>query len=337
MKNGKLGVAMLGPGNIVRRVMTGFHKATNCELIAMASTSKARAEEAQKKYGSKYAFTYEEMLACPEVDLVYIATPHNFHARNAIMCMEAGKHVLCEKPFCVTEKEAREMFECAKKNNVFLMEAMWSRFMPAMIDVMKLIQEEKVIGDVKHIVATMAYKAGEDTPLDGRLYSRKLAGGALMDVGVYAVSFCSTLLGMKPVRVDSSCHLTETGVDDRMAMQLEYANGATAQLMTAVDCSYNDSSDAVAIVYGTEGSIELPEYAHLTRFTVRSAKHGVKEYTYPLENEGHHYQFMHAHDMIEAGKQESPVMTWEESAEIIRFMQDQRYKFGIIYPEDGNI
>jgi len=328
MKDGKLGVAMMGPGKIVRRVMRDFPNAANCELIGMASRSPERAKAAQEEYHAKYAFCYEEMLDCPEVDLVYIATPHNFHMQNAVLCMEHGKHVLCEKSFAVTEQEARTMVDCAKANGVFLMEAMWSRFFPATYDLRRLLLEEKVIGEVRHIAAGMTFKVQSDQGDGDRLYSKALAGGALLDLGIYPLSFCSMLLGPNPESVDSACRLAPTGVDERVVMQLQYPGGATAHLIGAFDCV--EKNDAV--IFGSEGRIEIPEYYHPTQFTVYSLKDGVKEYRYAPEYEGHHYQFQHAADLIRTGVCDSPVMPLEETVKLVRLMQDIRHRNGIYYP-----
>ena len=329
MKDGKLGVAMMGPGRIVHRVMQDFPNARNCELIAMASRSPARAEAARKEYGAKYAFCYEEMLDCPEVDLVYVATPHNFHRENAILCMEHGKHVLCEKTFALNEREAQEMADCAAANGVFLMEAMWTRFFPSITELRRLVLEEKVIGEIRHVQAAMSFwmPMGRDGAED-RLYSKKLAGGALLDLGIYPLSFCSMLLGPAPSEVDSVCTMTETGVDQRVALQLRYPNGATAHLMGAFDCM----SDHTAMILGTEGSVLIPQFYQATQFTVFSRRFGRKEYRYAPEHEGHHYQFVHAAEMIRAGVHDSPVMPLKETVALVRLMQDVRYRHGIVYP-----
>lgn len=333
MKDGKLGVAMMGPGRIVHRVMQDFRNAENCELIGMASRSPARAEAARKEYGAKYAFSYEEMLESPEVELVYVATPHNFHMQNAILCMEHGKHVLCEKTFALNEREAQAMADCARANGVFLMEAMWTRFFPAIETLRRLLLEEKAIGEIRHVQAAMSFwmPMGQDGAED-RLYSKKLAGGALLDLGIYPLSFCSMLLGPAPSNVDSFCTLSPTGVDTRVAIQLQYPGGATAQLMGGFDCE----GENLAVILGTEGSVTIPQFYQATQFTVNSRRDGTREYRYAPEHEGHHYQFMHAAEMIRAGIHDSPVMPLKETVKLVRLMQEIRYRHGIFYPgEEG--
>ena len=140
----KIRVGVVGPGRIVRRVMKDFYKAQSVELTAIASRNYERAKEAAAEYGAKYAFgSYEELAACSDVDLVYIATPHPFHCEQALLMMNSGKHVICEKPIAITEDETRRMSECAKKNGVFLMEAMWTRFFPATKKMKALIEAGK--------------------------------------------------------------------------------------------------------------------------------------------------------------------------------------------------
>ena len=331
MRNGKIGVAMMGPGRIVRRVMADFHNAKNCELIAMASRSPERAKAAQEEYGAKYAFSYEEMVQCPEVDLVYIATPHNFHVENAIYCMEHGKHVLCEKAFALNEKEARRMIDCAKQNGVFLMEAMWTRFFPSVRELCRLLLEEKAIGEIRHIMGSMSFTMAPEQGLDDRVFSKELAGGSLLDLGIYPLSFCSMLLGPEPDSVESVCRYAPTGVDQRFALQLSYPGGATAQLMCGMDCR----NDHKFLIFGSKGMAEVPEFWRPTSFIVRDCNGKETVYHFAPETEGHHYQFVHAADLIKAGIFESPIMPLEETAQLLRLMQDIRYRHGVIYPEEA--
>lgn len=322
----KVRVGVLGPGRIVRRVMKDFHKAQGVELIAVASRSEERAKEAAEEYGAKYAFSsYEELAACSEVELVYIATPHVFHCGQAIMMMERGKHVIVEKPMTVTEADALRMMECAKKNHVFLMEAMWTRFFPAWEKMTELIRAG-VIGRVSHVYGVFCTSVEKIEP-ESRLVAPSLAGGALLDIGVYPLMAATAILGWRPTSVQQLHALTETGVDGKMSVQLQYADGATAQLMTALDAA--GPSDLT--VYGSKGYIQMKDFWHPTSFeTVVGGER--KEYCFEAENEGFHHEFEAAARCIREGMCESAQMTHEESAAVCGITERLRHEAGVFYP-----
>lgn len=322
-------LGILGPGSIFRRVMTDMPNARGVKITAVASRSEERGLRAQNLSGAKHVFTtYEELAACEDVDLVYIATPHNFHKEHAMLCMRAGKHVICEKPMALNDGEAREMAACARENNVFLMEAMWTRFFPATVRVRALLRAG-AIGEIKHVTADFAYRAtrlGEDS----RLWSLKLAGGSLLDVGVYALEAATDALGYRPDAVQGLCVKAETGVDARFAIQMLYPSGATAQIVCAGDVT----TESREVIFGTEGRIEIPDFWHPTRFSVFYANGEREDHAYRPENEGHHYEFMHAADCIRAGRLESPVITLAETEAVAKIMTRLRKEQGILYPEE---
>ena len=220
MKNDLIRVGVLGPGRIVRRVMKDFHAGRGYELTAVASRSLERAQEAARAYGARHAFgSYEALAACDEVDLVYIAVPHPFHCPLALQMMESGKHVICEKPMALNEGETRAMTDCAREKGLFLMEAMWTRFFPAMRRMVSLVQGG-AIGPVKHVYAVFS-GASEYDPAS-RAFDPALGGGALLDIGVYPLMACTQLLGWKPRSVQGAWCLAPSGVDMRMAAQLAF-------------------------------------------------------------------------------------------------------------------
>jgi len=319
-------VGFVGPGNIVRRVMTDFHNAKGVELTAIASRSLERAQKAAQEYGARYAFgSYEEMAKCDEIDLVYIATPHTFHCEQSILMMEHGKHVLCEKPMALNEAETRKMAECARKNNVFLMEAMWTRFFPAMKDMVALINSGE-IGEIRHIYSVFSYVASSGE--EGRLFVRELAGGSLLDVGVYPLMVCMQLLGWSPEKVQSTSLISSSGIDVRTSVQMQYASGATAQIMSGIDVD----APSHLLIYGTKGWIMMDEYWRPTSFTVHYANGKKADYSYAPENEGHHYEFEEAARCIRAGITESPLMTLDESIAASRITEGIRREIGVLYP-----
>jgi len=322
----RIRVGILGPGRIVRRVMKDFHRGTGYELTAVASRSTERAQAAAREYGAKYAFgSYDALAACAEVDLVYIATPHPFHCAQAIRMMERGKHVLCEKPMALNERETRLMTECARRQGIFLMEAMWTRFFPAMKKLNALVKGG-AIGRVRHIYSVFSGILEEDP--DSRAFNPALGGGALLDIGVYPLMACTQLLGWQPETVQAAWAPASTGVDMRMAAQLTYADGATAQIMGGMDAS----APSHLLVYGTEGHIVMEDFWHPTAFSLRGVDGRREEYVFPPEDEGHHHEFEEASRCIRAKRAESPLMTLEESVAVSRITDALRREAGIRYP-----
>lgn len=323
----RLGV--LGPGAIFRRVMTDMHNAKNIRITAVASRSPERAEAAAKLSGAQHVFTsYEELAKCPDVDLVYVATPHTLHKEHSILCMQNGKHVICEKPMALSGAEVAEMAACARENGVLLMEAMWTRFMPAAVRVREIIRSG-AIGEVLHMDAKFSYRS-VGLPPTHRLLDPALAGGGLLDVGVYALEAITDVLGWQPESVQGLCKKAQTGVDGRFAVQMMYPGGATAQFMCGIDVT----TDSTEMIYGTKGRIEIPDFWHPTRFTVRYSAGEITEHTFRPENEGHHYEFEHAAACIREGVTDSPVISLEETLAVTRIMEQLRHEQGVVYPQE---
>lgn len=325
MKKTRLGI--LGPGRIVSRVMTDMPNAAEIELTAVASRDPARARDAAKRYGAPLAFaSYADLAACDQVDLVYIATPHPFHAQQAMLMMEHGKHVLCEKPMEANAAQTRRMIDCARAQGVFLMEAMWTRFFPATRKLMELIRGG-AIGQVRHVCGEFSTYLDTIDPTS-RLFDPALAGGALLDIGVYPLMAVTQLLGWRPNRVQGVCVKAASGVDMRTCVQLGYPNGATAQIVCGMDAQ---SEDCLKIL-GTGGQIVVPGFWHPTAFTVYAGGTPPRRYTFAPENEGHHYEFDHAAQCIRAGMLESPLMPLEESLAVSEICTRIRHDNGIFYP-----
>lgn len=316
----KLRVGVIGLGSIFSRVMTDFHNARNCELYAVAARDIDRARAAALKYGAKRFFgSYEELAECPDVDMVYVATPHSFHREHTLMCLANGKHVLCEKAFAMNGREAREMTGFAREKRLFIMEAMWTRFMPAM-EKLRQLHTTGELGEIHHITADFGYAANYDP--ESRIFAPGLGGGALLDVGIYPLSVCAMLLGTEVEEIQSQCVPAPSGVDARTSMQLRYASGATAQLMSAIDV--NGTSRMT--VYARRAMVEIPDFWHATRLIING-----KEMKFPDENEGHHHQFVHAADMIAAGRTSSDIMPPEETVRLMDIMTGVRLANGIRY------
>lgn len=323
----RLGV--LGPGSIFRRVMTDMPNARGVRITAVASRSPERAAQAAALSGAEHVFTnYEDLAACTDVDLIYIATPHALHKEQAILCMRHKKHVICEKPMALNEREVAEMAACAREEGVFLMEAMWTRFFPCAHSVRKLIKSG-AIGSVQHVNADFSYRSVGIAPTH-RLLNPSLAGGGLLDVGVYALEAITDVLGFEPERVQGLCVHAKTGVDARFSVQMLYPSGATAQFLCGIDVT----TDSNQVIYGTLGRIEIPDFWHPTQYIVRYATGETEEHHFRAEHEGHHYEFEHAADCIRKGLGESPIVPLNETEAVVRIMTQLRHENGVVYPQE---
>jgi len=328
MSNDIIRVGIMGPGRIVERVYKDFHRAEGLAITAVGSRSPERARQAAQKYGAAHAFgSYEELAACPDVDLVYVATPHNFHMDDAILAMEHGKHVLCEKPLALNEFQVKRMIDCARRRGVFLMEGMWTRLFPASVKLRALL-DDGALGRVRHVSCDFCLYAEFDP--QSRLFSRSLAGGALLDVGIYTLAAASMALGYEPTSVSGVCQKAATGVDAMDAITLQYAGGETAQLLTGV-CAC--SAHALTIM-GEKGRVEMPDFWHPTRFSVIDNAGDRTEYAFERENEGFRHEFMHVRECILKGLVESPVMPHRETLALSRVSTQLRRMWGVVYPEE---
>ncbi|MBO2515769.1 MAG: oxidoreductase [Clostridiales bacterium] len=322
----KMGI--IGTGRIVDRVMTDMCNAERIELTAIASRSAERAKAAAEKYGIPRAYgSYEELAEDPDVELVYIATPHSCHMENAILMMEHGKHVLCEKAMAVNDAEVRAMISCARKNGVFLMEAMWTRFMPAMKKARDMA-EKGLFRDIRHVCGNFSYPGKYDE--SDRVYAKETAGGALLDLGVYTLMGITGFLGWKPEKVTGYAVKAPNGVDMRMSVQMIYPSGATAQFF----CGMDAEADQRMTVYGQDGYLEIPDFWHPVKLILHRPGGKTETFDFQPENEGHHYEFDHAAECIEKGMTESPLVPLEESLAVSGISTRLRREAGILYPMD---
>ena len=227
----KIRWGILGTGRIAGDFATGLAAESDAEIVAVGS----RAQHTADEFADRFAIpnrhpTYEALAADPDVDIIYIATPHTLHKENTISCLNAGKAVLCEKPFAINSAEAQEMIDCARANGIFLMEAMWTRFLPHIREMVRRIEDGQ-IGEIRLFQGDFCYRAPVNP--GSRAFNPDLGGGALLDIGVYPISLVHHLLG-GPARTASLAHLGETGVDELAGMLFQYEDGALAVMSTAV-------------------------------------------------------------------------------------------------------
>ena len=323
----KINWGVIGCGGIAHMFASGLQGLEQGTLLAGASRTPGRAAEFAEKHGMERVYTdYAALVSDPGVDAVYIATTHNFHFENTKLCLEHGKHVLCEKPFTVNAAQASELIGLARAKNLFLMEAVWTRFLPAIGKLRELLAAG-VIGDVLTVKADFSI-AGE-FGAEHRLRNKALAGGALLDLGIYPITFASIVFGGQPVRIQSSAVLGDTGVDDRSFYLLDYEGGRRALLSS----SFTDRAPTEGTVCGTEGHIRVPGFLWATQFRV--FREGEEPETFDLpygEGENFKFEIAHAMECIAAGKTESDIMPLAETLAIMQTMDTLRAQWGLEYP-----
>ncbi len=318
----KFNWGVLGPGNIAVRFTNDLKRLSDATLLAAGSRSLDKAEAFARRQGAVRAYgSYEELLRDRDVDAIYVATPHNFHRQHAIMALEHGKAVLCEKPMEVNAARVREMVAAARSHDQFLMEAMWTRFLPVISGVRQWIKEGR-IGEIRLVAANFGFRTAWNP--DSRLLNLSLAGGATLDVGVYVVSLAHMLLGA-PSTVQAHAHIGQTGVDELTSMILGYPTGAMAQLSCAVRANISDG----ARIYGTEGCIDVPEFWHATKATLQVAGEEPEVIT---GEAGYHFEAAEVADCVRTGLKESPIMPLDETIAIAETLEEVRRQIGLRFP-----
>ena len=321
---------ILGTGGIARLMAADLQLLPQADLVAVGSRAQARADAFGDEFDvpRRYA-SYEALVTEADVDLVYVATPHTYHAAHATLALEAGHAVLCEKPLAINAAEAQALIATARAEEQFLMEALWTRFLPAMVDVRRLVTEERVLGDVHLLRADI----GVVHPFDPehRLYNPALGGGALLDLGVYPISLAFDLLG-PPDDVVSSAVVGTTGVDEQCAAIFRYDDGR----MATWNASVRADIGRTCAIGGTEGRLEGRRAWWKGAPFVHTRPDGTSE-TYARPFEGNGYQFEAAHVMrcLRNGRLESPVMPLDESHALLQVADALRREWGVRYPQEA--
>ena len=317
---------ILGPGNIAHRFATGLSVLPDAELIAVGSRSLEKAAGFAKEFDIPHKHgSYMDLVNDPNVDVIYVATPHPFHREHSIFCLKAGKSVLCEKPLAINAQEVEEIIRCARKAKKFLMEAMWTRFIPVMARVREWLAEG-AIGEVRMLTADFGFRSGWNP--EGRLLNPNLAGGALLDVGVYTVAMASMVFGGQPSRIASIAHIGETGVDEQTAMLLGYDAGQLAIL----SCAVRTNTPQEARIMGTEGNIYIPDFWHATSATLHVSGKNAAQIEMPFDGNGYNYEATEVMRCLRAEKLESDIMPLDESLSIMKTMDKIRAQWGLKYP-----
>jgi len=297
----------------------------DAELVAVGSRSVERAQAFAERYGAPAAYgSYEELAADPSVDVVYVATPASRHADDTLLFLEAGKHVLCEKPFALNATQARRMVAAARERGLFLMEAMWARFLPPYRKLAELLADG-AIGEPRLVEADFGFAMPREP--GGRLWDPALGGGSLLDLGVYPVQLAAMVLGT-PTSVAAAGHIGPTGVDEHVAAVLGHTGGELAVVKAAIATNMA----CTARISGTLGVIELPAIMHCPGSLTVLRLGQTEVIDTPWTGGGWQFQVFEVHDRLAAGDLESPVMPLDESVSIMETLDAIREQIGLRFP-----
>ena len=318
---------ILGTGAIAQKFAAGLAELGDAELAAVGSRSAAGAAEFAAAHGGPRAHgSYAALAADPAVDVVYIATPHSLHHEHALLCLAAGKAVLCEKPFTINAREAAAVIAAAQRSQRFLMEAMWTRFLPAHVRCRALV-DSGALGELRLVQADFGFHAAFDPA--SRLFDPALGGGALLDVGVYPVALAQQLLG-PPTAVAALGELTSTGVDGQTAILLQHAGGALAQLSAAI----TTTTPHEAWLLGTAGRLQLhAPWWRAERLTLYVGDTAQTE-ELPLIGNGYQYEAAEVMRCLRAGLLESPALPLAATLATMQTLDAVRAQLGVVYPAD---
>ena len=317
---------ILGTGGIARAFARDLTFLNNHIVAAVGSRTQEKAEEFAIEFpGCTAHGSYEKLVTNPEIDAIYVATPHPMHLTNTILALKAGKPVLCEKPFSINASQARAMVEASIENNVALLEAMWMRFLPHIHQVRKIITSG-VLGDIISVTADHGQRLADQGI--ARLVEPSLAGGALLDLGIYPVSFAHMVLGV-PEKVQASAVMTDKGVDASTSILFTYASGAQAILTTTMFAQ----TPCRAVVSGVNGWLEIDRtFYNPTTMRVHLYDGTTTEYPSNYQGHGLREQAIEFANIVRTGKFESEYLTHKHTLEIMELMDLIRDKIGLKYP-----
>ena len=311
---------MIGLGSIANRFATVLNTSSEGELVSVAAKDLDRAKAFAEKHGAKKAYgAYVDIVNDPEVDIIYIATTHNFHYEIAKLCVEHGKAVICEKPFFLTKKEAESLAALAKEKKVLVMEAMWTRCLPTFQKAKEWAQDG-TIGQVKFIDASFSFNCGFDAEM--RLFNPKIGGGSLYDAGVYPIEFITGIVGQKPDEIKALVVKGKTGVDEYATIGMSFAGGTLA----TARCGISVGTNIDAHIYGTEGKIIVREFLSAKVCELYDREGALKDtFTADFED-GFIFEIDHVAGLFKEGKLDSsyiPISDTIDCAELFDIVKEQ--------------
>ena len=323
MTNKNIRWGIIGLGKIANKFATDLASIEHVELVAVASRNIQNANNFAEKYNAKKAYSsYEELAKDTNVDAVYIATPHSFHKEHAILCLQNKKAVLCEKPFAMNLSEVAEMIQVAKENNVLLMEALWSFFLPHFTYVLDIVKSEK-FGKLKSLEADFGFHAPYNT--DSRLFKKDLGGGSLLDIGIYPIFAALATLG-EPDAIDASATFFENGADASCEMVFQYENAKATLKSTLLE-----ETPSVAILKFDKAIVKLNSQFHQSSSITIIQNNTEEIINFDFKTIGYNYETEHFNNLLRAGEKESNIMTFEFSKNLINTLDKVREIIGLTY------
>jgi predicted dehydrogenase len=309
---------ILGCGKIANRFANDLFLSKNAVLSACASREFEKSKDFALKYKAIHFFdSYEDLARCQEVDIIYIATPNSFHLEHSLLCLNNKKAVLCEKPLALNASQVKQLIKAAKDNNTFLMEAMWTGFLPNILCVQNEIKKG-TIGDIIHLAADFGFAT--DYNPESRLFNPDLGGGSLLDIGIYPI-YISLLFMGKPAKIQSSLRYTSSRVDASCSVLLSYENGKTAHLFS----SFETTTDIKCEIFGTKGKIKIANRFHEQNEFILSIN-GMPDKIIVSEKIGfgYYYQIEHVNECLYQEQKESSIMPLSISFDLIEIMDEIR-------------
>lgn len=321
---------IIGPGRIARKFAEDLRRLPNARLHAVASTSIDRARAFAAEFGASYSYgRYDDIVHCPGLDVIYIATPHVLHCENTLLCLEHGIPVLCEKPFAMNTAEARLMVNAAHKNRTFLMEALWTRFIPAVAHAFDLV-ENGAIGELHTVKSDFGYSMPFD-PVS-RVFNKALGGGSLLDIGIYPALLSLFMFG-KPAAEDiqAAATFTPTDVDESCAFMFQYPGNRLAINHSTIAAN----TPVEAWLHGREGSIYLhPRWHHTQKLTLSRyefRQETKRDIEMPYEGWGYAYEAEHVMQCLDNELLESDKVPLYFTLDLIETLDTVREKVGLVY------
>jgi predicted dehydrogenase len=327
----KIRWGILGCGRIDQKFAADLAFVKDAELIAVGSRDMAKAKQFAGPFAIRHVHgSYEGLVMNQEVDVIYIATPHSFHYENTILCLQHNKAVLCEKPFAINSRQAREMIQMAKEKGVFLMEALWTKFLPHYQKAQELVKDNK-LGEIKSVIANFGFRLNADAPK--RLSDPALGGGTLLDIGVYNVFMALSFLG-KPDKIEATMSPTSLGVDEQCSIVFTYKNGAIAQLFS----SFITNTSTEVEIHGTEARLKIAsrfyEPSSVLELRTNVKDKGVVVKVKKDKGIGYHHEARHVNECLKKGLTESPVVTHADTLLLMEILDEIRKVAGIKYAAD---
>jgi len=328
----KIRWGILACGKIAKKFAADLKLVDDGELVAVASRDIERAKQFANEFPAKHIFgSYEELVNCDEVDAIYVASPHSHHHEHTILCLNHSKAVLCEKAFAINQRQAKEMIDLARSKKVFLMEALWTRFLPHYVKVLDMIAEGK-LGELKGVLANFGFKPPE--PVSPRLFEPSLGGGSLLDIGIYPVFLAQSILGV-PDSIIAKMDPAHTGVDEQCSIVFHYKNGITANLFSTLASNLETDAD----IFGTKGRIRLTNRFYEPSATIQYYPDIITSRTIiPVEKEpgwGYQHEIRHVNECLQKGLTESPVWRLDDTFSLMKTLDAVRVAMGLRYRVDG--